>query len=341
MPISRQAQSVHHISDADVKNQPRIDEFWPRFKEFIADSILIAHNGHQFDFPILDRFARQLDKSRLKNIRFDSLVLARRIFPGQSNSIDALMDRFQLKADARHRALDDVVVLKEIIDRLQEVKSELLKQSSLEIVLDIVALANLIEDKVTAREDQIFFRCGARKLLSPFSKIRSLYAKTMKYDEKYILDKIRNKIEQFEPYNNEEDIWQRMKEIGHQFENLKIDEAIMQFLNFISLNSSQDQLQDINAVSMLTFHAAKGLEFDKVILLGMENDNMPSFMALRNDADDDRPVAKKLEEQRRLFYVGVTRAKTELVLTAVKNRGGWERESSPFLKDIHATTETE
>jgi DNA helicase-2/ATP-dependent DNA helicase PcrA len=41
-----------------------------------------------------------------------------------------------------------------------------------------------------------------------------------------------------------------------------------------------------------------------------------------------------MEEQRRLLYVGMTRAKSELVMTAVRNRGGWERKSSPFLKDI-------
>ena len=43
---------------------------------------------------------------------------------------------------------------------------------------------------------------------------------------------------------------------------------------------------------------------------------------------------KKIEEQRRLLYVGMTRAKSELILTAVKHRGGWEHESSPFLKDL-------
>jgi len=236
--------------------------------------------------------------------------------------------------------LDDVIVLNDIINKIQKIKSEQTKQSSLEIVLDIVALGNLVEEKISAREDQIFFRCGSRRLLSPYSKIRSVYARSFNQDEKSIQDKIRNKINQIEPYRSEEDNWQRIKELAHQFDIIKIDEAIMQFLSFISLNSGQDQLQDINAVSMLTFHAAKGLEFDKVILLGMENNNMPSFLALRDDSDDDRPVAQKLEEQRRLFYVGLTRAKTELLLTAVKNRGGWERESSPFLKDINTITET-
>jgi len=98
-------------------------------------------------------------------------------------------------------------------------------------------------------------------------------------------------------------------------------------------------LENINAISLLTFHAAKGLEFDKVILMGMEKNNMPGFHALREDLDDDRPVLKKIEEQRRLFYVGMTRAKTELLLTAVKNRGGWEHESSPFLKDLKIPSE--
>jgi DNA helicase-2/ATP-dependent DNA helicase PcrA len=100
-------------------------------------------------------------------------------------------------------------------------------------------------------------------------------------------------------------------------------------------------LENINALSLLTYHSAKGLEFDKVILMGMENKNMPGFHALRSDEDDDRPVPKKLEEQRRLFYVGMTRAKTELVLTAVKNRGGWEHESSPFLRDLKISPKKE
>jgi DNA helicase-2/ATP-dependent DNA helicase PcrA len=115
---------------------------------------------------------------------------------------------------------------------------------------------------------------------------------------------------------------------------MTFDEAVVSFLSYLSLNSAQDQLEDIDAVSLLTYHSAKGLEFDKVILMCMENKNMPGFHALRQDDDDDRPIPKKMEEQRRLFYVGMTRAKSELVLTAVKNRGGWEHESSPFLKDL-------
>lgn len=335
MRISKGAQAVHHISDQDVSDKPTFQEIWPAFKEFIGDSIIIAHNGHQFDFPILDRYCRKITGSKLENIRIDSLVMARQIFPGQSNSIDALMQRFNLSAKARHRALDDVIVLNDIVKQLQKIKSDQAKQSALEIVLDIVALGNLVEDKISALEDRIFFSSGSRKLLSPYSQIRAAYAKKYQTTDDDIYNLVKLKIQQLEPYHSEEDLWYRIKELAHQFNSNPIDEAIGYFLAFISLNSGQDQLQEINAISMLTFHAAKGLEFDKVILLGMENNSMPMFHALREDADDTRPVAQKIEEQRRLFYVGITRAKTELLLTAVKNRGGWERESSPFLKDIN------
>jgi DNA helicase-2/ATP-dependent DNA helicase PcrA len=61
---------------------------------------------------------------------------------------------------------------------------------------------------------------------------------------------------------------------------------------------------------------------------------MPGFHANREDSEDDRPLNKKMEEQRRLLYVGITRAKTELILTVVKNRGGWQQEYSPFIKEL-------
>ena len=338
MPISEGAQAVHNISDSDVKDAPVIAKLWPEFKSFIGDSVIIAHNGYQFDFPILDRYARLIDGQKLGNIRFDSLTMARKLYPNQANSIDALMERFGLTAGERHRALEDVVVLVDIFRNLQKKRLDDMKQTSLETVLDIVALGNAIENRTAASEDQIFFRCGGRKLISHFSKIPSLYADKFGPDQERLVTMIRDRLNQVQPqtqvYQTDEDQWLRIREMTRQFSKEPIDEAIAGFLAFISLNTAQDQLREVNAVSLLTYHAAKGLEFDKVILLGLENSNMPSFSAMREDADDGRPVSQKMEEQRRLLYVGLTRAKTELILTAVKNRGGWERESSVFLKDL-------
>jgi len=338
MPISKGAQKVHQISQKEVEDAPTIEEFWPKLIDFIGDSILIAHNGYNFDFPILDRYSKKISGTKLPNSRIDTLVIARNLYPGESNSIDALMQRFDLKAEKRHRALDDVLVLAKIMQKLQLLRLEIGRLTSLEMFLDIISLGNYLEEKISEIEDKIFFIAGGRKLRSSYSKIRTLYSNKFKMSEDILKEQIREKLYALNPtvlsYQNNEHLLEKIKQLATQYDGMEFDEAAAIFLTQLSLSSSQDQLDNINAVSLLTYHSAKGLEFEKVILMGMENKNMPGFHALRSDNDDDRPIPKKLEEQRRLFYVGMTRAKTELVLTAVKNRGGWEHQSSPFLKDI-------
>ena len=75
-----------------------------------------------------------------------------------------------------------------------------------------------------------------------------------------------------------------------------------------NLDSSEDRL------TLMTLHGAKGLEFQKVYLAGMEDGLFPGCMAVNSDNRED------LEEERRLFYVGVTRAKKELTLTCARMR---------------------
>lgn len=338
MKITKEAEKVHHISPADVKDAPMIEEFWQEFITFVGDEILIAHNGYNFDFPILDRFAKKISNKKLANHRLDSLVIARNLFPSESNSIDALMHRFCLQSDERHRALEDVIVLKSIMEKLVSLRFEVERLTSLEMFLDTVALANYIEGQISAEEDRLFFIGGGSKLASAYSKIRTTYTNRYNINENEfktgIWEKMRELYPQFASYQIEDHLLEKIKEVASQYNLLPFEQAVAQFLNYLSLNTGQDQLEDINAISLLTYHSAKGLEFDKVILMGMEEENMPGFHALRVNSDDDRPVSKKLDEQRRLLYVGMTRAKTELILTAVKNRGGWEHKSSSFLRDI-------
>jgi len=103
--------------------------------------------------------------------------------------------------------------------------------------------------------------------------------------------------------------------------------------------NTQDNLEPINAVSFLTLYAAKGLEFEKVIICGMEDRNIPSGHTYRDDDEDDRPFHKKLAEQKRLLYVGMTRGKSEVIFTLVRNRNGRRQKSSPFLEEIRSLVE--
>ena len=76
-------------------------------------------------------------------------------------------------------------------------------------------------------------------------------------------------------------------------------------------------------VSLLTLHATKGLEFSRVYIVGVEDNQMPGYRALQDDDLHD------IEEARRLLYVGMTRAKDRLVLTRSLQRGGRARRWGP------------
>ena len=88
--------------------------------------------------------------------------------------------------------------------------------------------------------------------------------------------------------------------------------------------------EDNNKVSLMTIHAAKGLEFRNVYVVGMEEDLFPSMLSKNSRSD--------LEEERRLFYVAVTRAKINLTLSYAVNRFKWgnliQCEPSRFLEDL-------
>jgi DNA helicase-2/ATP-dependent DNA helicase PcrA len=86
------------------------------------------------------------------------------------------------------------------------------------------------------------------------------------------------------------------------------------YLQEVSLLSDQDEddSEGDNKVTLMTIHAAKGLEFDVVFVVGMEENLFPSEMALENP--------RQIEEERRLCYVAMTRARQHLILTFSKSR---------------------
>jgi DNA helicase-2/ATP-dependent DNA helicase PcrA len=89
------------------------------------------------------------------------------------------------------------------------------------------------------------------------------------------------------------------------------------FLDEVSLVADIDSYtEDTNCVVLMTLHSAKGLEFPYVFMAGMEDGLFPSYMSINNEIDPEAEI----EEERRLCYVGITRAKKELVLTAARQR---------------------
>ncbi len=119
--------------------------------------------------------------------------------------------------------------------------------------------------------------------------------------------------------------------VAMEFEEESADDSLSEFLEGITLSSDIDGIEDAeNSVTLMTLHSAKGLEFPVVFLVGMEEGIFPGYKSIGEE--------KELEEERRLCYVGITRAKENLFLTCSKQRTIFGSTScnppSRFLKEI-------
>jgi hypothetical protein len=134
------------------------------------------------------------------------------------------------------------------------------------------------------------------------------------------------------------DRWQNVQELVtklHDYDNMEGEAALRGFLEEAALVQAADSLEasDAGAVTLITLHAAKGLEFPIVFIIGLEDGISPHSRAIGAEG-----TVEQLEEERRLLYVGVTRAEQRLFLVYAAERTlyGERREQmrSCFLDDV-------
>ena len=121
--------------------------------------------------------------------------------------------------------------------------------------------------------------------------------------------------------------------VAMEFEEESADNSLREFLESITLSSDIDGMEETEeSVTLMTLHSAKGLEFPTVFLVGMEEGIFPGYKSIGEE--------KEIEEERRLCYVGITRAKENLFLTCAKQRTIFGSTSynavSRFVKEIPA-----
>ncbi len=139
-------------------------------------------------------------------------------------------------------------------------------------------------------------------------------------------------VEGLSRYENVQELLNAIKEFVDQADEDE-DASLSAFLQSVSLLTNADEPDedgDRDRVTLMTIHSAKGLEFRNVYIVGMEEDLFPSQMMLESRQD--------LEEERRLFYVAITRAEVKLTFSYAESRYQWGRlkmcEPSRFLMEV-------
>lgn len=168
---------------------------------------------------------------------------------------------------------------------------------------EMQSFINLIDDYlITDLVEEIYEKSGYKKMLESSKKI--------------------------EDASRIENIGQLITAVA-EFERTHEDATVYDYLQNVNLLSDTDKTEDSNGISLMTIHAAKGLEYDVVFLAGMEDGLFPSLRTIEEGG---------LEEERRLCYVAITRAKQRLFISSASTRTMYGRSSytkrSRFIDEI-------
>jgi len=341
-PINAGAAEVHGYTAEDLRDAPPLTEVWPRFEAFFDGSVLIAHNGHGFDVPVVRRSVKEFaDTDDL--VFFDTLPLARSLFRESARLTD-LAERFGVPAGRAHHALDDALTLARVFGGLNQQKRQRARKSSLANLLDHLGLGLAMEAKSRLTdEDRLLLNIAAPYALGRFSDCLEFYVVERDREElkapdledvirrlggRKMMERIRAEKTPAERYPA---AMARLQSLIEASRAETLEGCIESFLERVALSTSEGVEADPHRVNLLTLHSTKGLEFSRVYIIGVEDFQLPGYYA----AVDNRK--EEIEEARRLLYVGMTRAKDRLVLTRVDRRRGRDTGGSIFLGEIGLT----
>lgn len=295
------SEKVHHISDEYLQTHGENPKLvLQEFCQFIQDAIITGHNIRSYDMDILNQnlLKHNLKPVDFSNINFDTLDLVRRFYPNLPNhKLEFLSNHFQFETKSNHNSLDDVFATWELLHKLLEDKiiptakkrSELInkqKNKFIHVTQIFQKLHNILNDNLLL-ENLI------AQIVEEFNLV-NIYKANATQDGAVRLENIRNLFRLAKAELN-----------SHRGTN-----GIKELLQYASLsNTDLDALTSSHPkIPIITIHQAKGLEFDYEFLAGMNDDIFPSYFSTRNGSIT--------EEEKRLFYVAITRAKKALFLSS-------------------------
>lgn len=381
IPIEPGATSIHQVDDAMVAGAPYFEEIWPAFRDFCGDDVVVAHNGEDFDFPVIRRMAKGMPGVNTL-ATYDSMPLAYEITP-TSHKLENLARDFGIPTGRVHSAIDDAKTLALVFARLNREKVTRSRKASMLQLLDHLGVALALSQPLPETTDaRVLFDIARPFALGVFSEALAYY-KALR-DETgnpppslptvddvitalgghELMERIRAKKSADERYpqsmqrlrllctNLDAPAESREPKVGEgamaalpaaqltgarllqdtsAAENAVPPSAgnavraqIATLLERVALSGREPGDDDAGRVNLLTLHATKGLEFSRVYMVGAEDEQFAR----------EKDGREQIEESRRVFYVGMTRARDRLVFTRAMSRGGKSTGGARFLDEL-------
>lgn len=295
------SEKVHHISDEYLQTHGENPKLvLQEFCQFIQDAIITGHNIRGYDMDILNQnlLKHNLKPVNFSNINFDTLDLVRRFYPNLPNhKLEFLSNHFQFETKSNHNSLDDVFATWELLHKLLEDKIIPTAKKRNELINKqknkFIHVAQIFQKLHSILNDNLLLENLITQIVKEFDLV-NIYKANATQDGAVRLENIRNLFRLAKAELN-----------SHRGTN-----GIKELLQYASLsNTDLDALTSSHPkIPIITIHQAKGLEFDYEFLAGMNDDIFPSYFSTRNGSIT--------EEEKRLFYVAITRAKKALFLSS-------------------------
>ena len=289
------SQLVHGFTDeylAEHGESPQV--VLEAFKEFSKNRIIVGHNVN-YDISILSHeLARHnLGEPQFKAV-YDTLDIFRRFYPTLENhKLGFLSKHFPINHTPTHNAMDDIIATGQLL--IYAVHENIVPTTT--------------DRMVAINQYKVAFTTIA-------SQMATLRRKMHTDNPTELLAYIMNQMGVLEYYKSHgemakvgyiRELYRIMESLDKEYEGTTGLARLNHILQLAALTAGEpQQMSKQSKIPIITIHQAKGSEFDYVFLAGMNQGTFPSFMSLREGNED---------EEKRLFYVAITRPKQELIIT--------------------------
>ena len=315
------SELVHGFSDAylqEVGGDART--VLEAFRQFADGSMIVGHNV-QYDMGILEQECSRhgVDMPRIQAI-YDTLDIYRRFYPNLPNhKLEFLSGYFPIDHQSTHNAMDDIIATGKLLVYA-------MKENILPTKAQRMAFVNKYRDKfadIAASMDTLRSKWVTSKPTEIVAYIMNYMGVLTHYQKKVQEDPTGQRRVQ-----SIRELYLIMKELEAEHPHYVGRDGVKEILEMAALHSGEGMFRrkGDSRIPIITVHQAKGSEFEHVFIASAHDGGLPFYFAVRDG---------KLEEEKRIFYVALTRAKKHLTITYAKvNAKGYFQQPSRFLASI-------